>query len=95
MEQRKCFFNHGANFELFNVLFDCDGFLVVQNDETKAISFGTADCFNSLFGFPVNQSCITKDEAISILHDWVKIDESYNFPTSRWENMVDAIKAAQ
>lgn len=95
MEQRKCFFNHGANFELFNVLFDCDGFLVVQNNETKVISFGTADCFNSLFGFPVNQSCITKDEAISILHNWIEIDESYNFSTSRWKNMISAIKAAQ
>ena len=95
MEQRKWFFNHSENFELFNVLFDCDGFLVVQNDETKNISFGATDCFNSLFGFPVNQSCITKDEAISILHDWTKIDESYNFPTSRWENMINAIKAAQ
>ena len=94
MTQRKWFFNNGANFELFNVLFDSDGFLVVQNDETKTISFGTADCFNSLFGFPVNQSCITKGEAISILHDWIKIDESYNFPTSRWENMIRAIKAA-
>lgn len=94
MTQRKWFFNNGANFELFNVLFDCDGFLVVQNDKTKTISFGTADCFNFLFGFPVNQSCITKDEAISILHDWIKIDESYNFPTSRWENMISTIKVA-
>ena len=54
MEQRKWFFNHGANFELFNVLFDRDGFIVVQNDKTNAISFGTTDCFGSLFGFPVN-----------------------------------------
>lgn len=95
MEQRKWFFNGGANFELFNVIFDRDGFLVVQNDKTRTISFGTADCFGSFFGFPVNQSCLTKDEAISILHDWIKIDESYNFPTSRWENMINAIKAAQ
>ena len=94
MEQRKWFFNHGANFELFNVLFDRDGFLVVQNNETRAISFGTADCFGSLFGFPVNQSCLTKNEAISVLHSWIEIDKDYEFSTSRWENMISAIQAA-
>lgn len=94
MRQRKCFFNNGANFELFNVLFDCDGFLVVQNDETKAISFGTVDCFGSLFGFPANQSCLTRDEAISVLCDWVEIDKDYSFLTSRWESMINVIQAA-
>ena len=94
MEQRKWFFNHGANFELFNVLFDRDGFLVVQNDETRTISFGTADCFGSLFGFPVNQSCLTKDEAISVLRGWIEIDKGYGFPTSHWKNMISVIQAA-
>lgn len=94
MEQRKWFFNHGADFELFNVLFDYDGFLVVQNDKTRAISFGTADCFGSLFGFPVNQSCLTKDEAISILRDWAKIDNGYDFLVSRWERVISIIQAA-
>lgn len=42
MRQRKWFFNNGANFELFNVLFDRDGFLVVQNDKTRTISFGAS-----------------------------------------------------
>lgn len=94
MEQRKWFFNHGANYELFNVLFDNGGFLVVRNAETNTISFGTADCFGSLFGFPVNQSCLTKGEAISVLRDWIAIDKDYGFSTSRWENMISAIQAA-
>lgn len=94
MEQRKWFFNHGANFELFNVLFDDGGFLVVQNAETNTISFGTEDCFGSLFGFPVNQSCLTKDEAISVLRGWIEIDKDYKFSTSCWENMISAIQAA-
>ena len=94
MEKRKWFFNHGANFELFNVLFDCDGFLVVQNDETSTISFGTADCFGSLFGFPANQSCLTKDEAISVLREWAKIDKGYSFLVSRWENIISIIITA-
>lgn len=94
MEQRKWFFNHGANFELFNVLFDRDGFIVVQNDKTNAISFGTTDCFGSLFGFPVNQSCLTKNEAISILRGWIEIDKSYTFSTSRWKSMIGVIQAA-
>lgn len=94
MRQRKWFFNNGANFELFNVLFDRDGFLVVQDDKTRAISFGTADCFGSLYGFPANQSCLTKDEAISILRDWVKIDNGYDFLISRWESIISVIQAA-
>lgn len=94
MRQRKLFFNNGANFELFNVLFDRDGFLVVQDDKTRAISFGTADCFGSLYGFPANQSCLTKDEAISILRDWVKIDNGYDFLISRWESIISVIQAA-
>lgn len=94
MRQRKWFFNNGANFELFNVLFYRDGFLVVQNDKTRTISFGAADCFGSLFGFPANQSCLTKDEAISILRDWVKIDNGYDFVISRWESIISVIQAA-
>lgn len=94
MEQRKWFFNHGANFELFNVLFDRDGFLVVQNAETNTISFGTADCFGTLFGFSANQSCLTKDEAISVLRGWIEIDKGYSFVISRWESIISAILAA-
>lgn len=93
MEQRKWFFNHGTNFELFNVLFNRDGFLVVQNDETRTISFGTADCFGSLFGFPVNQSCLTKEEATSVFLNWIEIDKSFGFPVSRWENIISIINA--
>lgn len=93
MEQRKWFFDGGANFELFNVLFDRDGFLVVQNSKTRTISFGAASCFGSLFGFPANQSCLTKDEAISILLDWVNIDNGYGFLTSLWERIISIIQA--
>lgn len=91
MEQRKWFFNGGANFELFNVLFDRGGFLVVQNDKTRTISFGAASCFGSLYGFPASQSCLTKDEAISILRDWVKIDNDYG---SRLDSIISIIQAA-
>ena len=94
MRQLKWFFNNGANFEQFNVLFDRDGFLVVQNDKTRTISFGAADCFGSLFGFPANQSCLTKDEAISILCDWVKIDNGYDFLISRLESIISVIQSA-
>lgn len=91
MEQRKWFFNNGSNFELFNVLFDCVGFIVVQNCKTRTISFGTESCFGSLYGFPANQSCLTKDEAISILRDWVKIDNDYR---SCWDSIISIIQAA-
>lgn len=94
MEQRKWFFNHGSNFELFNVLFARDGFIVVQNGKTNAISLGTEDCFGSLYGFPVDQSCLTKDEAIFVLREWIEIDKGYKFLTSRWESIICAIQAA-
>nr|DAO34743.1 MAG TPA: hypothetical protein [Caudoviricetes sp.] len=94
MEQRKWFFNNGANFELFNVLFDCNGFLVVLNDKTNTISFGTEDCFGSLYGFPVNQSCLTKKQAVSLLHKWIDIDKNFGFPVSLWEDMISAIRSA-
>lgn len=94
MEQRQWFFNHGANFELFNVLFDDGGFLVVQNAETNTISFGAADCFGTLFGFPANQSCLSKKEAISVLNGWIEIDKGYSFAISRWESIISAILAA-
>lgn len=94
MEQRKWFFNGGANFELFNVLFDRDGFLVVQNSKTRTISFGEASCFGSLFGFPANQSCLTKDEAVSVFREWAKIDKGYSFLVYRWENIISIIIAS-
>lgn len=94
MERRKWIFNNGANFELFNVLFNCNGFLVVQNDKTHTISFGAADCFGSLYGFPANQSCLTKKQAVSLLHEWVEIDKNFGFPVSHWENIISIINAA-
>ena len=94
MEQRKWFFNGGANFELFNVLFYRDGFLVVQNSKTRTISFGATSCFGSLYGFPANQSCLTKDEAVSVFREWAKIDKGYSFLVSRWENIISIIIAA-
>lgn len=94
MEKLKWFFNGGANFELFNVLFDRDGFIVIQNSKTRTISFGATSCFGSLYGFPANQSCLTKDEAISVLRGWIEIDKDYGFQTFRWENMISVIQAA-
>ena len=94
MEQRKWFFNGGANFELFNVLFDRDGFIVVQNCKTHTISFGATSCFGSLYGFPANQSCLKKNEAISVLSECAKIDKGYSFMVSMLENIISIIIAA-
>ena len=93
MEQRKWFFNNCANFELFNVLFDRDGFIVVQNSNTRTISFGASSCFGSLFCFPSNQSCLTKGESFSVFREWAKIDKGYSFLVYRWENIISIINS--
>lgn len=104
MEQRKWYFKHGTRYELFNILFDNGRFMLVENCETKAISFGMCDCFNTLYGFPVDWSCLTRPRAIAIISNLVGIDTKY--PELRelerqqfgytiidqWNSMIDALR---
>lgn len=71
---RRWYFKHGTRYEEFNVLYDNGMFMLVQNRETKAFSFGLCADFGTLFGFPVNWSCLTKDQAIELLQGMIRAD---------------------
>ena len=106
METRIWNHNNGRAYEEFDVLYDNGRYLVIRNRETGLISFGGADCFNSFYGFPVNQSCLATDEALKELDRWIEIDKSPEFqkyhdlckkaygitPIDQWNQMKSAIK---
>lgn len=97
MKQLKWYFKHGTKFETYSVLYEDEAFMLVQNNNTKKYSFGVLNDFGSLYGFPVDQSCLTTEEAKDILHNFIKIDEQYaDCPFSstninRWNNMISSI----
>lgn len=100
---RRWYFKHGTRYEEFNVLYDNGMFMLVQNRETKAFSFGLCEDFGTLFGFPVNWSCLTKDQAIELLHGMIRVDNTdpeldaiwkkqYGYTESeQWQAMIEAV----
>ncbi|MBO7527829.1 MAG: hypothetical protein J6T74_08090 [Clostridia bacterium] len=68
----------GKSNELYNILYEDDRHILVQNDETKTYSFGMPKDFGSLYGFPINQSILTKSECINLLKRFIEIDKKYN-----------------
>lgn len=106
MEQRKWYYKRGTRYELFNILFDNGRFMMVENAETKAISFGMSNCFNTLYGFPVNWSCLTKEQAGDVLRALIAIDEKYPelrqleleqfgyTQIDQWKHMIDALSGS-
>ena len=106
MKQRKWYYKNGTASEIFNVLY-CNGkFILVENDETKTISFGLERDFNTLYGFPVNWSCLSPDEAINVLRGLIRIDSKPEYKELRdieknttgktqvdqWQEMIAAIE---
>ena len=47
-------------YEEYKTIYQDECFLLVQNLRTKTFSFGLIQDFGSLYGFPVNQSCLQK-----------------------------------
>lgn len=93
MKKRKWYCKNGTRFETFSVLYEDNSFILVQNDDTKEFSFGPRSDFGSLYGFPVNQSCLADKEAINRLRDWIKIDTGFSLINiGRWEAMIEAIE---
>lgn len=100
---RRGYFKHGTRYEEFNVLYDNGMFMLVQNRETKAFSFGLCEDFGTLFGFPVNWSCLTKDQAIELLQGMIRVDNTdpeldaiwkkqYGYTESeQWQAMIEAV----
>lgn len=97
MKQLKWYFKHGTKFETYSALYEDETFILVQNNNTNKYSFGVIKDFGTLCGFPVNQSCLTSEEAKDMLHKFIKIDEQYKgYPFAdvnikRWENMIAKI----
>lgn len=76
MKTKKWYYKN--NYELYNVLYEDDRFILVQNVNNKLFSFGVASDFGTLLGFPVNQSCLNKNECINILKKFIEISKEYN-----------------
>lgn len=99
MKKLRWYFKNGTKFEDYSVLYSDDKFTLVQNDNTKKYSFGLIRDFGTLYGFPVNQSCLQAEEANKMLNAFIKIDESYidtlgdiaKVNIERWKNMLEVI----
>ena len=79
------------NSEVYSVLYEDKTYILVMNDESKLYSFGLKNDFGTLYGFPVNQSCLTKEETIGTLKSFIEIDNKYgdiNNTAKVWGNMI-------
>lgn len=84
-----------TNYEDYNVLYEDEKYILVQNDNTKDYSFGLKGDFGTLCGFPINQRCLYKEECINRLHSFISIDEKYgdiNKTKAVYENMIKALE---
>ena len=93
MKQIKWYFKN--NYEIYNVLYEDDKYILVQNDNTKKYSFGLKRDFGTLFGFPINQSCLDKEKCINRLNSFIEIDKKYNdvnYTMAIYENMLKVLK---
>ena len=99
MRKLKWYFKNGTKYELFSVLYEEGDYILVMNDDTKKYSFGLNRDFGSLYGFPVNQSCLTIKELKKQLNAFIKIDNKYisslgeyaEKNIKRWQNMIKAV----
>lgn len=99
MKKLNWYFKHGTICHVYSVLYEDDIFILVENDETQEYSFGVKRDFGTLYGFPVNQSCLNTEEANEILYSFVDIDKKYldslgeiaEVNIKRWNNMLEAI----
>ena len=79
------------NSEVYSVLYEDKTYILVMDDESKLYSFGLRNDFGTLYGFPVNQSCLSKEETIDILKIFIEIDNKYsdiNNTAKVWGNMI-------
>lgn len=102
-KQLRWHYKNGESFETFSVLYEDDSFMLVKNVDDGDFSFGLKEDFGSLLGFPVNQSCLSFDDAKTILSDFIKIDQKYlpelgqiaSTNIERWQNMLLAVVVEQ
>lgn len=66
--------NSGKSCEVFNVLYENPVFMLIQSTETKLYYFGLRSDFNSIWGFPVNDSALSLNELIERLDELIELD---------------------
>lgn len=76
MKLKRWYFKN--NYEDYKVLYQDEQYILVQNINSKKYSFGLGRDFGSFYGFPVNQSCLNRNECIKILKRFIQIDEEFN-----------------
>lgn len=94
MEKIRKFYKNNM-YEDFNILYKDNYYMLIQNDMTKKYTFGLIEDFNSFYWFPVNQSCLTREECIKTLNRFIEIDKEYhniNKTMQVYENMLKALK---
>lgn len=109
MKQLKRYYKNGTQYETYSVLYEDEDFMLVRNDdhdekefngEYGAYSFGKKPCFYSLYFFPVNWSCLHKDEAVKELNRLIKCERKYipklgeivKKSIARWQDMITALE---
>lgn len=94
MEKLRWYFKNGTKFEEYTVLYDDGKYILVQNDNSKKYSYGLKKDFGSLYGFPVNQSCLNIGELKEMLNAFINIDKQYsdvNNTMNVWNSMLEII----
>lgn len=94
MKQLKWYLKRGTKSESYSVLYEDETFMLVQNENSGKISFGTRDCFGTLYGFPVNWSCLAWEEATETLDRLCKISTTSEIHQNAWKGMLAALNAA-
>ena len=97
MKKLKWYFKRGT--EEYAIIYEDVDFVLVNNDNTGKYSFGVKKDFGTLWGFPVDQSCLTASEAKAVLQRFVDIDKRYiseipdiaNQNIDRWNGMIQSI----
>lgn len=93
MRKLRWYFKNRTRYEEYSVLYQNEKYILVQNDNTKKYSFGLSRDFGTLYGFPVNQSCLSAEELKAQLLAFIEIDKKYNNVNQTQEIYVAMLQA--
>lgn len=97
MEISSVYYSNGSH-EDFKILYNNNKHILVKNLSTKSdnkYSFGLREDLYSFYGFPVNQSCLTKKEVIKTLNRFIEINKQYTNNKNEIKMYKDMIKNAK
>ena len=88
-------------YEGFTVLYDDKGWILLKHNNKNLYTFGVASDFDSFYGFPVNQSCLSIEKLKERLGNFINIDEKYidilgeisKENIKRWKDMLLSIES--